>query len=81
MKQRKHRSTDLYQDTAIQILTGETSDLIVENSMVIFERPMTDKTLKAVDEFNGGLLINVLLFSQALKRRRAEMLMRKKTGV
>jgi hypothetical protein len=77
MKIRKIRSTDLYQDTTVEILTGDKSLLVVENGTVIFERPISDKILKAIDDYNGGIPINVLLFSQTYKRRRAEMLMKR----
>jgi hypothetical protein len=77
MKIRKIRSTDLYQDTAVEILAGEKSDLIVENGTVIFERQISDKILQAIADYNNGIAINVLLFSQTYKRRRAEMLMKR----
>lgn len=76
--QPKLRSTDLYEDTTVEILTSEKSDFKYKNGMVIFERPITEKVLKAIDEYNAGVKINVLLFSQTLKRRRAEILIAKR---
>ena len=74
------RSTNLYEDSAVELITEEKSDLEYENGMVIFSRPITKKVLKAIDDYNRGIKINVLQFSQTLKRRRAEMHMRKSMG-
>ena len=78
MTQQKIRSHDLYQDVALEILTGDESDLIPDNGTVLFERPISEKLLKAIADFHSGIPINVLLFTQTFKRRKAQMLMAKK---
>lgn len=78
MEQQKLRYTSLYEDTAVEIITSDKSNLKFDNGMVIFERPITEKVLNAIDDYNSGIKINVLLFSQTFKRRRAEMLIAKR---
>lgn len=78
MKSRTIRSNDLYQDTVVEILTNEKSNLLLDNGTVLFERPLTEIVLDAIDQYNSGLKINVLLFAQTFKRRKAEMLIFKK---
>jgi hypothetical protein len=77
LKQRTILTSNLYEDVAVEIQIEEKSNLILENGMILFERPVTDKVLQAIENFNSGIKLNILQYTQSYKRRRAEMLMAK----
>ncbi len=80
MKERTIRSTELFQDIAVELQINEQSNKVFDNGMVLFERPLTDAVLKAIDRYNSGIKLNILQVAQLYKKRRAEMMIFKNQG-
>jgi hypothetical protein len=74
------RTADLYQDVAVEMLTGDKSTLIPEENTVLFERPVSDEVLRAIDNYNSGVKLNILQFTHIYKRRRSEMMLAKQAA-
>ena len=77
-------SSDLYLSAAISLLLQTQPNFKVENGRTLFVFEVSDRLYKAMSDYNSGIAINALEFTQAIKRLRSEMLLRKglaSTGV
>jgi hypothetical protein len=77
-------SPDLYLSAALIIILNSQPEFKLVNGKVLFGFPITDSLYRAMAEYNCGATLNALEYAQAIKRLRAEMLMRRsmeKTGV
>jgi hypothetical protein len=70
-------SSDLYLSAAISILLQAHPNFRVENGRTLFIFDISDHLYKAMSDYNSGVPINAMEYTLALKRLKAEMLMRR----
>lgn len=72
---------DLWLASALSLVLKIEPHLIVENGRVLFEFPLLDETLKAIDEItNGEITFKYLDYSEEVKKLRGRMLQLKNRG-
>lgn len=74
-------TADLYLAAAICTLLNIQPTFKVENSKTLFVFPISDELYEAMNSYNNGVALNAYGFAQMIKRLRAEMLMRRGSGV
>ena len=77
---KEFETADLYLASAITTFSDLPVKYRIVNNKVLFVFPSCPEIYQAIDQYNHGDLINVLDYSQKLKRLRAEMLMMKRNG-
>lgn len=70
-------TADLYLASAICIFLNTAPNYRVENNRTFFTFPISDDLYKAMNNYNGGVQVNIYEYTQMIKRLRAEMLMRR----
>lgn len=73
-------STDLYLSAALVLLLNAQPEFKLVNGKILFGFPVTDGLYRAMAEYNCGTPLNALEYAQAIKRLKAEMIMRRTTG-
>jgi len=72
---------DLWLASALSLVLKTEPSLTVESGRVLFEFPLLDETLKAIDEItNGEITFKYLDYSEEVKKLRGKMLQLKNRG-
>lgn len=77
MERKNFETADLYLASAISILLKTQPTFKTDNDKILFVFEITDDLYKAMNAYNQGIPINAYDFAQAIKRLRAEMLIRR----
>jgi hypothetical protein len=70
-------TADLYLASAVSILLGKPPGFRVEKGKTLFIFPATGGLYRAMRAYNSGVELAACDYAQAIKRLRAEMLMRR----
>jgi len=70
--------SDVYLVAAITLFLDIQPILKVHNRHTLFCFPASDALYRAMNDYNNGAVLNAMEYAQAIKRFRAEMMMRRK---
>lgn len=68
----------IYTSAAVSMILNEMPTYKVHNKRTLFCFHSSDALYKALNDFNNGIALNALEYSQMIRRLRAEMIMRRK---
>ncbi len=80
MEKKEFSTSDVWLSAALTILLEIPPDFRLSSGKVFFVFPGTDKTFKAIRDYNGGTPINAFLYSETVKKLRVEMFNRRAGG-
>lgn len=73
--------TDLWLASALSLALKTEPELSVENKTVLFEFPLVEETLKAIEKVtNGEITFKYIEYSEEVKRLRGKVLQLKNRG-
>jgi hypothetical protein len=71
---------DLYLSAALSLLLEQDPIFTLVNGKILFGFNVNENLYRAMSNYNSGVALNALEFSQAIKRLKSEMLMRRQMG-